>query len=93
MSQIKEQNKTPGKELNKMETRNLPDVKFKILVRGRVYELGENFNKETGNIKIKIENIKKNQSEIKDTLNKMKNTFKVINWSRSSRGSNQQLGK
>ena len=34
MSQMKEQNKTPEKELNKMETSNLPDAKFKTLVRG-----------------------------------------------------------
>ena len=32
MSQIKEQNKTPEKEINKMETSNLPDAEFKTLV-------------------------------------------------------------
>ena len=62
-----------------METSNLPDAAFKRLVisilnelRGRVYELNENFNKETGNIK-KLESIKKNWSEIKNTLTEMKN--------------------
>ena len=46
MSQIKEKNRTPEKELNKMETSNLPDAEFKTLVigmlnefRGRVDEL------------------------------------------------------
>ena len=64
---MKEQNKAPEKEFNKMETSNLPDADFKILVirmlnelRGRIQELSENFNKEIGNIKIEIENIKKN---------------------------------
>ena len=54
------------KELNKMEASNLPDIEFKILVirmlselRGRVDELSDNFNKEIKNIKIEIENIKK----------------------------------
>ena len=32
MSQRKEQNKTPEKELKKMETSNLPDAEFKTLV-------------------------------------------------------------
>ena len=48
---MKEQNKTPEKELNKMETSNLLDTEFKTLVirmlnelRGRADELKENFN-------------------------------------------------
>ena len=43
---MKEQNKTPEKELSKRDTRNLPDAEFKTLVirmlhelRGRVEEL------------------------------------------------------
>ena len=46
MSQMKKQNKTQEKELNKMETSNLPDAEFKTLVtrtliklRGRADEL------------------------------------------------------
>ena len=53
MSQIKEQEKTPEKELNDIEARNLPDTEFKTLVtrmlkelRGRIDKLSENFNKE-----------------------------------------------
>ena len=50
MAQMKEYNKTPQKELNKMETSNPLDAEFKTLVermlnelRGRAGELGENF--------------------------------------------------
>ena len=75
MSQMKEQNKTPEKELNKMEINNLLSTEFRTLVirmlselRKRVDEISENFNKETGNIKIDIENIKKDWSEMKNTL-------------------------
>ena len=32
MATMKEQNKTPGKELNEMEIRNLSDAEFKTLV-------------------------------------------------------------
>ena len=52
MAQMKEQIKTPKKELIKMEISNLSDAKFKTLVismmlhelRGRVDKLKENFN-------------------------------------------------
>ena len=64
MSQMKEEGKTPEKELNKMEASNLLDTKFKTLVtrmlnelRGRVDKLSENFNKEIENIKKERENI------------------------------------
>ena len=49
---MKEQNKIPEKELNKMETSNLPGAEFKTLVIRMFNELrevdglSENFNKE-----------------------------------------------
>ena len=39
MAQMKEQNKTPERELNKMEISNLSDAEFKTLVIGMVKEL------------------------------------------------------
>ena len=61
MVQMKEQNKTPGKELNKMENSNLKETVFKTLtrrilneLRGKVDELSETFNKKIGNIKTEI---------------------------------------
>ena len=39
MAQMKEQNKTPERELNKMEISNLSDTEFKTLVIGMVKEL------------------------------------------------------
>ena len=41
---MKEQNKTPEKELNKMEINNLSDAEFKILVIRMLKELSENLN-------------------------------------------------
>ena len=46
MLQMKEQNKTPEKELNKMKTSNLPDAEFKTLVIRMLNDLNEYFNKE-----------------------------------------------
>ena len=57
MAQMKEQIKTPEKELNKMEISNLSDAELKTLVVRVLKELSEDLN-----------SIKKIQSETKDTL-------------------------
>ena len=58
MSQMKEQNKAPEKELNKMETIyqiQLQNTCYKDAqkLKGKMEELSGNFNKEIGNIKKK----------------------------------------
>ena len=63
MVQMKEQNKTPGKELNKMERSNLSDAQFKTLVIKMLQELTGYFNsiKETQTaMKVALCEIKKN---------------------------------
>ena len=57
MAQMKGQNETPEKELNKMEISNLSDAEFKTLVIRMLKELIGYFN-----------NIKKTQAEMKVTL-------------------------
>ena len=44
MAQMKEQIKTPEKEINKMEISNLSDAKFKTLVIRMLKELNEDFS-------------------------------------------------
>ena len=44
MAQIKEQMKTPEKELNKMEVRNLSDAEFRTLVIRMLKELSEDLS-------------------------------------------------
>ena len=44
MAQMKKQIKTPEKELNKMEIRNLSDAEFKILVIRMLKELSEDLS-------------------------------------------------
>ena len=55
MAQMKEQNKTPEKELNKMEISNLSDAEFKTLVIRMLKELNED-----------LSSIKKIQPETKE---------------------------
>ena len=68
MSQMREQDKIIAKDLNKMEISNMPDREFQVMVikiltglEKTVEDLSETLNKE-------IENIKKNQSEIKNSV-------------------------
>ena len=76
MAQMKEQIKTPEKELNKMEMSNLSDAEFKTLVVRMLKEL----NEDLGSIKI--------QSEMKATLIEIKNNLQGNN-SRVDEAKNQ----
>ena len=80
MSQMKEWNENPEKELNKMGISKLPNTKFKTLVIGMLSNLSEIFNTEPENINVEIEN-KKEQVKMKRTITKM-NTVQGINSSR-----------
>ena len=68
MAQMKEQNKTPEKELNKIETSNLSDAEFKTLVIRMLQELIGYFN-----------GIKKTQVEIKAVLSEIKKNLQGTN--------------
>ena len=70
MAQVKEQIKTPEKELNKMDIGNLSDAGFKTLVIRMLKELSEDFS-----------SIKKIQSEMGDTLIERKNNLQGNNHS------------
>ena len=74
---MKEQIKTPEKELNKMEISNLLDAEFKTLFIRMLKELSED-----------ISSIKNIQSEMKDTLIEIKNNLKGNN-SRVDEAKNQ----
>ena len=68
MAQIKEQIKTPEKELNKMEISNLSEAEFKTLVTRMLKEPSED-----------LKSIKKTQAEMKDTLIEIKNNVQGNN--------------
>ena len=69
ISKMKEKNKAPEKELNKMDISNLSDVvEFKTLVISMFKELSED-----------LDSIKKTQSEMKDTLIEIKNNLQGNN--------------
>ena len=65
---MKEEEKSPEKELNEVEASNLSDIEFKVMVIRMLNSMRKD-----------IETIEKNQSEIKSTIPEMKNTLKEIN--------------
>ena len=65
---MKEQIKTPEKELNKIEISNLSDAEFKLLVIRMLKELGQD-----------LKSIKMIQSETKDTQIEIKNNLQGNN--------------
>ena len=77
MAQIKEQIKTPEKQLNEMEISNLSDAEFKTLVIRMLKELGEHLN-----------SIKRTQSEMKAMLIEINNNLQR-NTSRADEAENQ----
>ena len=77
MAQMKEEVKTPERQLNKMEISNLSDAEFKTLVIRMLKELSEELN-----------SIKKLQSEMKDLLTEIKNNLQGNN-SRVDKAKNQ----
>ena len=83
MYQIKEQDKTPEKQLNEVEIGNLPGKEFRIMIVKMIQDLGkrmeakikrmqETFNKD-------LEELKNKQTEMNNTITEVKNILEGIN--------------
>ena len=81
MAQMKEQNKTPEKQLNEVEISSLSDAEFKTLVIRSLKELIEYCT-----------SIKKTQAEMKVSLSKVKKNIKR-ELKRKEKASNQNSKK
>ena len=80
--QMKEQDKTPEKQLNEVEISNLPEKEFRIMIEKMIQDLGkrveakikkmqEMFNKD-------LEELKNKQTEMNNTITEMKTTLEGI---------------
>ena len=80
---MKEQDKTPEKQLNEMEIGNLPEKEFRIMIvkmiqdlrkemEAKIEKMQEMFNKD-------LEELKNKQTEMSNTITEMKNTLERIN--------------
>ena len=88
--QMKEQDKTPKKQLNEVEIGNRPEKEFRIMIVKMIQDIGkrmeakiekmqEMFNKGLEELKNKhLEELKNKQTEM-NTITEMKNTLEGIN--------------
>ena len=75
MFQRKEQDKTPEGELSKVETGNLPEKEFRVMIVKMIKELGRRMDEQSEKLEVfnkELETIKNNQTEIKNTITEMK---------------------
>ena len=90
MYQMKEQDKTPEKQLNEVEIGNLPEKEFRMIVKmiqdlgirmeAKIEKMQEMFNKDLEELKNKrLEELKNKQTEMNNTITEMKNTLEGIN--------------
>ena len=81
--QMKEQDKTPEKQLNGVEVGNLPEKEFRIMIvkmiqdagkrmEAKIEKMQEMFNKD-------LEELKNKKTEMNNTITEMKNTLEGIN--------------
>ena len=88
---MKEQDKTPEKQLNEVEIGNLAEKEFRIMIvkmiqdlrkriEAKTEKMQEMFNKDLEELKNKhLEELKNKQTEMNNTLIEMKNTLEGIN--------------
>ena len=88
---MKEQDKIPEKQLNEVEIGNLPEKEFRIMIVKMIQDLGKRMeekiekmhevsNKDLEELKNKhLEELKNKQTQMNNTITKMKNTLEGIN--------------
>ena len=75
MFQMKEQDKTPEDELSEVETGNLSEKEFRVILIKMIKELKKKMDAQSEKLEIfnkELENIKNNQTELKNTITEIK---------------------
>ena len=67
-SQMKGQDKIPGKQLNEMEIGNLPEKEFRIMIVKMIQDLGKTMEKMQEMFVKDLEELKNKQAEMNNTL-------------------------
>ena len=68
MSQIKEQEKTPEKQINEVETGNLPEKEIRIMIVKMIQDLGKTMEKMQEMFTKDLKELEKKQTEMNNTL-------------------------
>ena len=79
MHQMKEQDKTPEKQLNEVEIGNLPEKDFRLMIVKMIQDLGKRME---AKIEKMQEMINKDLEELKNKQTEMNNTITEMNYTR-----------
>ena len=83
MYQMKEQDKTPEKQLNEMEIGKLPEKEFRIMIVKMIQDLGKRMEAKIEKMQEifnrYLEELKSKQTEMNNTITEMNNTLEGIN--------------
>ena len=83
MYQMKEQDKTPEKQLNETEIGNPPEKEFRIMIVKMIQDLGKRMEAKIEKMKKMfnkdLEELKNKQTEMNNTITEMKTTLGGIN--------------
>ena len=81
--QMKEQEKTPEKQLSEVEIHNFPEKDFRIMIVKMIQDLGKTMEAKIETIqemlKKDLEELKNKQTEMNNTITEMKTTLEGIN--------------
>ena len=83
MYQMKEQDKTPEKQLNALEIGNLPEKEFRIMIVKMIQNLGKRLEAKIKKMQEMfskdLEEVKNKQTQMNKTITEMKTTLEGIN--------------
>ena len=89
MYQMKEQDKTPERQLKEVEIGNLPEKEFRIMKVKMIQDLGKRMEAKIEKMqqmfKKYLEELKNKQTEMNNTINEMKTTLEGINSRRTDK--------
>ena len=78
MYQMKEQDKTPEKQLNEEEIVKLPEKEFRVMIVKMIQNLGNRIEKIEETFNKVLEELKSKQRVMSNTITEIKNTLKGI---------------
>ena len=83
MYQMKEQDKTPGKQLKEVEIGNLAEKEFRIMIVKRIQDPGKKMQARMENMQKMfnkdLEELRNKQTEMNNTITKVENTLEGLN--------------
>ena len=76
---MKEQSKNPLEQTNEEEIGRLPEKEFRVMIVKMIQNLGNRMEKIQETFNKDVEELKRNQAMMKNTINEIKNSLEGIN--------------